>query len=71
MIAVGLQIITFSIMAKMYAMNNNMHPKDEKLIKIFNKINLEKILIIGIILLLSGLFLSIYSVVIWGKAEYR
>ena len=70
MIVVGLQIIIFSLFAKMYALNSGMHPKEDKITKFLTKITLEKGLIIGIILTIIGLGFSIRSIALWKNAEW-
>lgn len=69
MIVVGLQLMIFSLFAKVYAINSGMNPKEDKLIKFLEKITLEKGLVFGILLFIIGIALSIYAVVIWkGKS---
>ena len=70
MVVVGLQMIIFSIFAKVYAVNSGMHPKQEKTSKILSKITLEKVLIIGVLLILVGVGLSIYALVIWKSKSW-
>lgn len=70
MVVVGLQAIIFSIFAKVHAINSGMHSKDDKFAKVVDKLNLERVLIIGIILFLIGLGLSIYALTVWNKAAY-
>lgn len=70
MIVVGLQMIIFSLFAKVYAVNSGMHPKKEKTSKFLSKITLEKVLILGILLILIGLGLTIYAIVIWKSKSW-
>lgn len=70
MAVVGLQIIIFSLFAKVYAVNSGMHPKEDKITKFLAKITLEKGLIVGILLTIVGFGLSIYSIVLWKNAEW-
>lgn len=70
MAVVGLQMIIFSLFAKVYAVNSGMHPKEDKITKFLKNITLEKGLILGIILTIIGLGLSIYSIVLWKNAAW-
>lgn len=70
MIVVGLQMVIFSLFAKVYAINSRMHPKEEKVFNYLKKITLEKGLIAGIILTFSGFILSIYAIIMWKKASW-
>lgn len=67
MVVVGLQMIIFSLFAKIYAINSGMHPKQDKITKFLNKITLEKGLVIGAVLTIIGILLTIYSIVVWNK----
>lgn len=70
MAVVGLQMIIFSLFAKVYAVNSGMHPKEDKITKFLKNITLEKGLVLGIILTIIGLGLSIYSIVLWKNAAW-
>lgn len=70
MVVVGLQMIIFSLFAKVYAVNSGMHPKKEKTSKFLSKITLEKVLILGVLLILIGLGLTIYAIVIWKSKSW-
>ena len=47
-----------------------MHPKKEKTSKFLSKITLEKVLILGVLLILIGLGLTIYAIVIWKSKSW-
>lgn len=70
MVVVGLQMVIFSIFAKIYAVKSGMNPKSDRLIKLLNKITLEKGLIIGGILTLFGIGLTIYAMIIWKLRDW-
>jgi len=70
MIVVGLQMIIFSLFAKVYAVKSGMHPKQDKIIKTLSKITLEKGLIVGAILTIIGIGLTIYSMILWEARNW-
>ncbi len=70
MVVVGLQIVIFSLLAKTYAINSGMNPKKDKMGNFLKIVTLEKGLIIGIIFILFGVSLSIYSLIVWKNASW-
>lgn len=69
-IVIGFQTIIFFILAKVYAINSGMHPKNDKIINTLKEITLEKGVILGILFILIGFGLSIYAVMKWKSASY-
>ena len=69
-IVIGFQTIIFFILAKVYAINSGMHPKDDKIINTLKEITLEKGVILGILFIIIGFGLSIYAVIKWKNASY-
>lgn len=69
-IVIGFQTIIFFILAKVYAINSGMHPKDDKVINTLKEITLEKGVILGILFIIIGFALSIYAVIKWKNASY-
>ena len=67
MVVVGLQMVIFSLFAKIYAINSGMNPKSDRLIKFLSKITLEKGLLFGGFLTIVGIGLTIYSMMLWEK----
>lgn len=65
MIVVGLQMIIFSLFAKVYAVKSGMHPKQDRIIKFLSRITLERGLIVGTLLTIIGIGLTIYSMILW------
>ena len=70
MVVIGLQMIFFSLFAKVYAINSGMHPKKDKISKFLSKITLEKVLILGLLIAFIGAGLTIYAVVLWQKRNW-
>ena len=69
-IVIGFQTIIFFILAKVYAINSGMHPKNDKVINTLKEITLEKGVILGILFIIIGFGLSIYAVIKWINASY-
>jgi glycosyltransferase involved in cell wall biosynthesis len=69
-IIIGFQAALFAVLTKIFAINEGLLPEDPRLDRIFNYINLEVGLIVGAILLLSGLGLSIYALGSWSQHAF-
>lgn len=70
MVVIGLQMLFFSLFAKVYAVNSGMHPKKEKMNRFLSKITLEKVLLLGLLITFIGIGLTIYSMVLWEKRNW-
>lgn len=70
MVVIGLQMVIFSLFAKIYAINSGMNPKTDKMIKFLSKITLEKGLIFGGLLTVIGIGLTIYAMALWEIREW-
>lgn len=69
-IVIGFQTIIFFILAKVYAINSGMHPKDDKVINKLKEITLEKGIILGFVFILIGFGMSVYAVIKWKNTSY-
>ncbi|MCB1023476.1 MAG: glycosyltransferase family 2 protein [Acidobacteria bacterium] len=58
----GYQSILFAVFTKVFAINENLFPKDERLDRFFEVVNLERGLIVSFISLLTGLILLGFGV---------
>lgn len=69
-IVLGFQAIAFGVFTKVFAISEGLLPEDPKLT--FNKIklNLERGLILGAALIITGLVCSVYSVWTWKSARF-
>ncbi len=69
-IILGFQAIAFGVFTKVFAISEGLLPEDPKLT--FNKIklNLEKGLILGAALIITGLVCSVYSVLTWKHSSF-
>ena len=69
-IVIGFQTIIFFILAKVYAINSGMHPKNDRIINYLKKFTLEKGVLLGMLFILIGFGLSIYAVLKWKNTAY-
>jgi len=69
-IVLGVQTLTFAILAKQFAINNKLLPHDSRFISLIDKISMEKMLIIGVLMMLSGIFGIGYSIFFWGTVDF-
>jgi glycosyltransferase involved in cell wall biosynthesis len=67
---VGLQLIIFYGLTKIFAVENELLPKSNRYNKFFKYINLEKGLILGSILLIIGVFLSFKGLASWEETNF-
>ena len=69
-VILGFQAVAFGVFTKVFAISEGLLPEDPKLT--FNKIkvNLERGLILGVSLILTGLVCSAYSVWTWKRASF-
>ena len=69
-VILGFQAMAFGVFTKVFAISEGLLPEDPKLT--FNKIkvNLERGLILGVSLILTGLVCSAYSVWTWKRASF-
>jgi len=69
-ILIGFQFILFYGLTKVFTVNNGLLPKSKKYDRIFNFIQLEKGLLIGLFLLLAGVALSILAYSDWQNLNF-
>ena len=69
-IIVGFQAFIFGIFTRAYAVQAGFLPRNDKLIKWLEIINLEKGLIGGLIVLFAGLAGTIYSLTLWTEVHF-
>ncbi|MBM3657968.1 MAG: glycosyltransferase family 2 protein [Actinobacteria bacterium] len=70
MVLVGFQAIMFGVFARSFAMNEGLLPVSKGLQRAFHVVTLERGLVIGVLALLVGLGLAIYSIVNWGSNDF-
>ena len=69
-IVLGVQTLTFAILAKQFAINNKLLPYDSRFISLIDKISMEKMLIIGVLMMFSGICGIGYSIFFWGTVDF-
>jgi glycosyltransferase involved in cell wall biosynthesis len=67
---IGFQAVFFSVMARMFAMNEGLLPTSRQLTWASRLFSLETGLVVGAILLAAGLFGSIYAVISWARQDF-
>lgn len=69
-LVVGFQAVTFSFLAKIFAVNEHFHSQQSWTIDVVRSISLELGLILGISLIIVGLGGSVYALVIWQAFHF-
>lgn len=69
-IVLGFQAIAFGVFTKVFAISEGLLPEDPKLTVTRIKLNLEKGLILGACLIITGLVCSVYSVLTWKQSHF-
>ena len=69
-VILGFQAVAFSVFTKVFAISEGLLPEDPKLTFSQIKLNLEKGLILGASLILTGLVCSAYSVWTWRRHSF-
>jgi glycosyltransferase involved in cell wall biosynthesis len=69
-IVLGFQAIAFGVFTKVFAISEGLLPEDPKLSVTSIKLNLEKGLILGAVLIITGLICSVYSVLTWKQSHF-
>ena len=67
----GFQAVAFAVFAKTYAIKAKLMPEDPRITKLGDAFSLEIGIIVGLVLLLSGLGASIYAVEFWGRSAFE
>ncbi len=70
MILIGFQFIVFYGLTKVYTVENQLLPKSNRYDNLFRYINLEKGLIVGTLLVITGLILSVIAYTNWQDLNF-
>ncbi|MFC4739774.1 glycosyltransferase family 2 protein [Flavobacterium ponti] len=68
---VGFQFVMFYGLTKVFGITQNLLPKSKRYDTVFKYIQLEKGLIIGFLLTLTGLLLSVYGFYVWQNHNFK
>ena len=66
----GFQAVAFAFFSKVFAITEGLLPEDPRLNRLFRYFTLETGVIVGVLLLLSGIGLAIYSIARWDVAGF-
>jgi hypothetical protein len=66
----GYQAILFAIFTKTFAIMEGMMPKDPRILRFFEVVNLERGLAVGFVMLVSGLALMLHVFLIWRGKDF-
>jgi hypothetical protein len=69
-IMVGYQSVFFSILTKTFAIGEGLLPRDPRINRFFDVFNLERGLLLGVVLLLGGVSLLVASINQWRLADF-
>ncbi|MBF0518272.1 MAG: glycosyltransferase family 2 protein [Nitrospirae bacterium] len=69
-IIIGVQSVVFALFSKVFAINSKLVPDNDRFIEIVKSFTLEKGIILGMLLTLTGLTTSVYAVRLWSKADF-
>jgi glycosyltransferase involved in cell wall biosynthesis len=69
-VILGFQAVAFGVFTKVFAISEGLLPEDPKLSSSRIKVNLERGLILGALLILTGLVCSAYSVWTWKRSHF-
>jgi Glycosyl transferase family 2 len=69
-VIVGFQLVAFAFFTKVFAIAEGLLPEDPKLTHVLKIFTLEKGIVLGIAVLLSGVILLAHAVWIWKQADY-
>jgi glycosyltransferase involved in cell wall biosynthesis len=69
LLLIGVHSMAFAACAKIYAMSAGLLPPDPRFQKLFKYLNLERGLLVSLLLLLAGLGTAVLSVSLWFKAS--
>ncbi|MGK0236315.1 MAG: glycosyltransferase involved in cell wall biosynthesis, partial [Psychroserpens sp.] len=67
---IGFQLLLFYGLTKVFTVENGLLPKSKKYDTLFRYINLEKGLLLGIIIVIIGVFLSLYAYHNWKELNF-
>jgi hypothetical protein len=69
-VVVGFQLVAFAFFTKVFAIAEGLLPDDPKFSRVFKFFNLEKGILLGLTVLLSGILLFLHAAWIWRLHNY-
>ena len=70
MVLVGFQAILFSMLSRIFAINEGLVPHSSSMDKVFRYVTLEVGLVVGIILFVAGLVFSLLAILQWTHSDF-
>ncbi len=70
MVSVGFQLVTFSVLARIFATQEGLAPPSRRLEKMFRYVTLESSLLAGGLLVLAGLVGTLLSMLVWREQGF-
>jgi len=70
-ILTGFQAVAFAFFTKVFGITEGLLPEDPRLTRAFRTFNLEKGLLAGAVLLLTGISIASYSFYVWSRAGFE
>ena len=70
MVLIGFQAIMFGVFARAFAMNEGLLPVSKGLQRAFHVVTLERGLVIGVLMLVVGFAIAVYSLLNWGSNDF-
>lgn len=67
---VGCQAVWFSAIAKVFAINQGLHPPDPRTERWLERLSLERTLLLGFALTLAGTILMIFEIINWASVNF-
>jgi len=67
---IGYQFVTFYLFTKYYGIRNGLLPASKRFEKLIQFLGLEKGLLLGMFIFLTGIALSIYALTVWSNSGY-
>ena len=69
-VIVGFQLVAFAFFTKVFGIAEKLLPEDPKLNGLFKTLTLEKGLVFGLLVLLSGMIMLTHAVWVWRQADF-
>jgi glycosyltransferase involved in cell wall biosynthesis len=70
MIEIGFQAMLFAVLSRTYAVQEGLIPKSNRIVFVERAFSLERGILLGVGILLIGVFLLIYAIAIWHAAKF-
>ncbi|MCG6552424.1 MAG: glycosyltransferase family 2 protein [Candidatus Magnetominusculus sp. LBB02] len=69
-ILAGTQSVFFSIFSKVFAINSGLVPENDRFIMSIRSFTLEKGIVVGLTLVITGIIITVYAFTLWEKTSF-